>query len=108
MVGSLIYLTVTCLDLVYAVHLVSQFMFAPHSTHYATVLCILRYIKNTLFHGLHFSAQSALELRSYVDADWAGVPTDRRFTIGYYFLLGSSLISWRSKKHAVSCCSFQY
>jgi hypothetical protein len=27
---------------------------------YAT--CILRYIKGTLFHGLHFSAQSSLEL----------------------------------------------
>uniref|UniRef100_A0A2N9J750 Reverse transcriptase Ty1/copia-type domain-containing protein n=1 Tax=Fagus sylvatica TaxID=28930 RepID=A0A2N9J750_FAGSY len=68
MVGSLIYLTVTRPDLAYAVHLVSQFMFAPHSTHYATVLY------------------------------WAGDPTDRRFTTGYYFLLGSSLISWRSKK----------
>ena len=31
-------------------------------------------------------------------ADWAGDPTDRRSTIGYCFLLGSSLISWRSKK----------
>jgi hypothetical protein len=55
-VGSLIYLTVTHSDLAYAVHLVSQFMSAPHSTHYAAVLRILRYIKGTLFHGLHFSA----------------------------------------------------
>ena len=56
LVGSLIYLTVTRLDLAYAVHLVSQFMFAPRSTHYAAVLRILRYIKGTLFHGLRFSA----------------------------------------------------
>ena len=55
LVGSLIYLTVTCPGIAYAVHLVSQFMSAPHSTHYAAVLWILGYIKGTLFHGLHFS-----------------------------------------------------
>ena len=31
-------------------------------------------------------------------ADWVGDPTDHRSTTGYCFLLGSSLISWRSKK----------
>uniref|UniRef100_A0A2N9FB60 Integrase catalytic domain-containing protein n=1 Tax=Fagus sylvatica TaxID=28930 RepID=A0A2N9FB60_FAGSY len=101
LVGSLVYLTVTRPDISYAVHQVSQFMSAPRSTHYAAVLRILRYLKGTLFHGLHFSAQSPLTLRAYSDADWAGDPTDRRSTTGYCFLLGSSLISWRSKKQSV-------
>uniref|UniRef100_A0A2N9EWS2 Protein kinase domain-containing protein n=1 Tax=Fagus sylvatica TaxID=28930 RepID=A0A2N9EWS2_FAGSY len=101
LVGSLVYLTVTRPDISYAVHQVSQFMFAPRSTHYAAVLRILRYLKGTLFHGLHFSAQSPLTLRAYSDVDWAGDPTDRRSTTGYCFLLGSSLISWRSKKQSV-------
>lgn len=35
----------------------------------STPLSILRYIKGTLFHGLHFSAHSSLELRDYSDAD---------------------------------------
>ncbi|XP_059436269.1 protoporphyrinogen oxidase 1, chloroplastic-like [Corylus avellana] len=47
LVGSLIYLTVTGPDLDYAVHLVCQFMTAPHSVHYAAVLRILRYVKGT-------------------------------------------------------------
>uniref|UniRef100_A0A2N9ICW1 Integrase catalytic domain-containing protein n=1 Tax=Fagus sylvatica TaxID=28930 RepID=A0A2N9ICW1_FAGSY len=81
--------------------LVSQFMSAPRSTHYAAILRILRYLKGTLFHGLHFSAQSSLTLRAYSNVDWAGDPTDRRSTTGYCFLLGSSLISWRSKKQSV-------
>uniref|UniRef100_A0A2N9GQI4 Reverse transcriptase Ty1/copia-type domain-containing protein n=1 Tax=Fagus sylvatica TaxID=28930 RepID=A0A2N9GQI4_FAGSY len=87
LVGSLVYLTVTRPDISYAVHIVSQFMAAPQSLHYATVLRILRYLKDTLFYGLHFSSQSSLTLQAYSDADWAGDPTDRRSTIGYCFLL---------------------
>uniref|UniRef100_A0A2N9J2S0 Reverse transcriptase Ty1/copia-type domain-containing protein n=1 Tax=Fagus sylvatica TaxID=28930 RepID=A0A2N9J2S0_FAGSY len=103
LVGSLVYLTVTRPDIAHAVHLVSQFLSAPHSTHYAAVIHILRYIKGTMFHGLHFSAHSTLDLCAYSDADWAGDPTDRRSTIGFCFFLGDSLISWRSKKqHIVS------
>ena len=67
-------------------------------THYAAVLCILRYLKGTLFHGLFYSAQSPLILCAFSNADWAGDPTDRRSITGYCFLLGSSLISWQSKK----------
>ena len=37
-------------------------------------------------------------LRAFYDADRAGDPTDRKSITGYCFLLGSSLISWRSKK----------
>ena len=98
LVGSLIYLTVTRPDLAYAVHLVSQFMSAPRTTHYAAVLRILRYIKGTIFHGLHYSADSPLILRAYSDADWGGDPTDRRSITGFCIFLGDSLISWRSKK----------
>ena len=98
LVGSLIYITVTRLDISYVVHQVSQSLFAPRSTHYATVLHILRYLKDTFFHGLFYSAQSPLILRAFSDADWAGDPTDHRSTSGYCFLLGSSLISWLSKK----------
>ena len=98
LVGSLVYLTVTRPDISYVVHQVSQYLSAPRSTHYAAVLRILRYLKGTLFHGLFYSAQSPLVLRAFSDADWAGDPTDRRSTTGYCFLLGSSLISWRSKK----------
>ena len=98
LVGSLVYLTVTRPDISYAIHQVSQYLSIPRSTHYAAVLRILRYLKGTLFHGLFYSAHSPLVLCAFSDADWAGDSTDRRSTTGYCFLLGSSLISWRSKK----------
>ena len=98
MVGSLAYLTVTRLDISYVVHQVSQYLPAPQSTHYTAILHILRYLKGTLFHGLFYSSQSPFIFRAFSDADWVVDPTDRRSTIGYCFLLGFSLISWRSKK----------
>jgi hypothetical protein len=76
-------------------------MTTPHFTHFSAVIRILRYLKGTLFHGLHFSSQSSLELHVYTNADWAGDPTDHRSTTGYCFLLDTSLISWRSKKQSV-------
>ncbi|GFZ19846.1 hypothetical protein Acr_28g0005510 [Actinidia rufa] len=41
LIGSLIYLIVTHLDIAHTVHLVTQFMFAPRSSHYAAIHCIL-------------------------------------------------------------------
>lgn len=87
LVGSLIYLTVTRPDISYVVHLVSQFMTSPRTTHYAAVLRIIRYIKGTLFYGLHYSTTSPLILRAYPDADWAGDPSDRRSTTGFCIFL---------------------
>ena len=68
-------------------------MAAPKSPHYAVVLKILRYLKGTIFYGLHFSSHSSLTLQAYSNADWADDPTDRRSTIGYCFFLGDSLVS---------------
>ena len=60
LLGSLIYLTVTHPDISYVVYVVSQFMEAPRSPHYADALRILQYMKDTIFDGLHFSSYSSL------------------------------------------------
>ena len=44
LVGSLVYLAVTRLDISYAVHQMIQYLSAPRSTHYVVVLRILRYL----------------------------------------------------------------
>ena len=76
-------------------------MAAPRSPHYAAILKILRYLKDTIFDGLHFSSHSSLTLKAYSNADWADDPTDRRSTTGYCFLLGDYPISWKNKKQTI-------
>ncbi|XP_015956073.1 uncharacterized mitochondrial protein AtMg00810-like [Arachis duranensis] len=105
LVGGLVYLTVTRPDIAYPVHVLSQFLSPLRTTHYAAVLRILRYIKGTLFHGLCFSTHSSLSIQAYSDADWAGDPSDRRSTTGYYLFLGDALISWRAKKQTFTARS---
>ncbi|XP_028068338.1 uncharacterized protein LOC114270924 [Camellia sinensis] len=70
-----------------------QFVAVPRSPHYDALIRILRYLKDTLFHGLHYSAQSSLQLHSFSDADWAGDSTDRCSTTRFCFFLGNSLIA---------------
>ena len=62
---------------------------------------ILRYIKGTLHHGIHFQL-GPLALSTYCDADWAGDPFDRKSITGMVVFLGSSPITWFAKKLTVA------
>ncbi|XP_028059985.1 uncharacterized protein LOC114263619 [Camellia sinensis] len=101
LVGSLVYLIVTCPDIAYAVHIVSQFMVAPRSSYCDALVHILHYLKGTMFHGLHYLAHSSLQLYAFSNADWVGDPTDCCSTIGFCFFLGDSLVVWHSKKQTL-------
>ena len=98
-VGALQYLTMTRPDLTYAVHLVSQFMHAPRTTHLSAVKRIYRYLIGTVDHGLWLRpSKDVTIIIAYSDADWAGCPDSCRSTSGYAIFLGDNLISRRSKK----------
>ena len=60
LVGCLIYLTVTRLDITYSVHIFSRFMHAPCKPHMEVVMRILWYLKNNPGQGLFFSFQNDL------------------------------------------------
>ena len=98
LVGALQYLTLTRPDLSFSVNYASQFMHAPTTVHLKLVQRILRYVKGTFDLGLHFTANTTLDLCAFSDADWAGCPTTRRSTTGYCTFLGGNLISWCAKK----------
>jgi len=46
-----------------------------------------------------------LDIRGYVDADWAGDLEQRRSTSGYVFNLFGGAVSWMSKKQSVVALS---
>ncbi|XP_019168934.1 PREDICTED: uncharacterized protein LOC109164843 [Ipomoea nil] len=98
LVGRLLYLTVTRPDITYAVNLLSQFMSAPRDMHWQAALRVVRYLKNSPDLGILLSTHSSLKLHAYCDADWASCPTTRRSTTGYCTFLGTSPLSWRTKK----------
>ncbi|XP_020530431.1 uncharacterized protein LOC110008268 [Amborella trichopoda] len=88
-------------DITYVVHGVSHFVSDSRRPHLSAFHRILCYIRGTSIRGLFFDSTSSLDLSAYADADWAGDPNTCRSTIGYCVFLGSSLISWKTKKQDI-------
>ncbi|XP_051229214.1 uncharacterized mitochondrial protein AtMg00810-like [Lolium perenne] len=99
-IGALQYLTLTRPELQYAVQQVCLHMHAPRDAHWVAAKRILRYVCGTMGYSLslHASPSTSTDLVAYSDADWAGCPDTRRSTSGYCVYLGSSLVSWSSKR----------
>ena len=97
--GKLLYLTHTRPDISFAVHLLSEFMHAPHEIHRQAAHQVLAYLKGCPGKGLHFSPTTDETVRVYTDADFAGSIVDFRSTTGYCIFLYGSLVTWKSSKH---------
>ncbi|XP_074314529.1 uncharacterized protein LOC141649747 [Silene latifolia] len=99
-VGKLVYLTITRPELTYSVHTLAQFMNALTSDHWHAALTVVRYLKSCPAQGILLRSDSTLRLNAYCDASYAPCPISRRSLSAYIVFLGSSPISWKTKKQA--------
>ncbi|WVZ98039.1 hypothetical protein U9M48_043522 [Paspalum notatum var. saurae] len=87
MISSLLYLTATRPDIQFMVCLCVHYQAPPRTSHHQAVKRIFWYLKFT--HEVGFP-----------DADQAGCRINRKSTSGTCQLLGTSLVSWSSRKQA--------
>jgi hypothetical protein len=100
-VGSLIYITVTRLDIMFGVSFISRFMSNPTEVHLQAPRRILRYLKGTINYGIFYKKNENKQLIAYTDSDYAGDLTDRKSTSSYVFMLSGGAVSWSSKKQLI-------
>lgn len=98
LIGRLIYLTFTRPELCYSVHVLSQFMKAPVQAHWDAAVRVVQYLKGCPGQGILLRSTSNMELTAYCDSDHGACPLTRRSLSAYIVLLGSSPISWKTKK----------
>ncbi|XP_019055287.1 PREDICTED: uncharacterized protein LOC109115551 [Nelumbo nucifera] len=104
LVGWLVYLMVTkpelCFqpELCFLVHILSQFLSKSHAKHVEAAKRVVRFVKANPSHGIFFPSNNEMLLQIYCDSDWASCPLTWRSTTGYVALLGSAIISWKTKK----------
>ncbi|GKB39116.1 putative ribonuclease H-like domain-containing protein, partial [Tanacetum coccineum] len=98
MVGSLMYLTASRPDLVFAVCMCARYQAKPTKKYLEAIKRIFRYLKGTINMGLWYPKDNAMSLTAYADADHAGCQDSRRSTSGSAQFLGDRLVSWSSKK----------
>ncbi|GKA83677.1 putative ribonuclease H-like domain-containing protein [Tanacetum coccineum] len=105
MIGSLMYLTASRPDIMFAVCACARFHVTPKTSHHLAVKRIFRYFKGKPTLGPWYFRDSPFELVSYTNSDYARATQDRKSTTGGCQFLGNRLISWQCKKQTVVATS---
>ncbi|GJW15763.1 putative ribonuclease H-like domain-containing protein [Tanacetum coccineum] len=80
MIGSLMYLTASRPDIMFAVCACARFQVSPKTSHLLAVKRIFRYLKGKPSLGLWYSKDSPWELVAYTNSDYARATQDRKST----------------------------
>jgi hypothetical protein len=92
------YLVNTKPDIFFVVNTLSQFMVETRRMHWVEAKHVLVYLCGIMDYGLDYLRGDGVRLVGYIDSDWAGCVSDRKSTSGCCFRLGSTMVSWFSRK----------
>ena len=98
LIGSLLYLKLSRLDIFYVTNVVSRYMQNPHELHWSASMRILQYVQGTRSYGIHYVADSELDLVGFTDSDWEGDRIDQNSKSNYVFMFCGGSICWSRKK----------
>ncbi|KAJ9543955.1 hypothetical protein OSB04_023662 [Centaurea solstitialis] len=98
MIGSLMYLTASRPDIMFAVCVCARFQVRPKESHLHAVKRIFKYLKGQPRLGLWYPNDTSFDLVAYTDSDYGGANLDRKSTSGGCQFLGGRLVSWQCKK----------
>ena len=74
-------------------------MSSPFYSHLTAENRVLRYVQDTMHHVLQLNP-GPLTLSAFTNVDWVDDPFNQRYTTSYLVFLGSSPISWFTKKRS--------
>nr|GEX90097.1 hypothetical protein [Tanacetum cinerariifolium] len=98
MIGSLMYLTSSRPDIMFAVCTCARYQVNPKVSNLHAMKRIFRYLKGQPKFSFWYPKDPFFDLVAYTDSDYAGASLDRKSTTGDCQYLGSRLISWQCKK----------
>ncbi|GKF12295.1 hypothetical protein Tco_0050221 [Tanacetum coccineum] len=98
MIGGLMYLTASRLDIAFATFVCARYQAQLTVKHLKEVKRIFRYLRQSYNMGLLYPKDSGFELITYSDADHAGCKDNYKSTSRGLQFLGGNLVSWSSKK----------
>ena len=113
-VGMLLYLSNnTRPDITFAVSQVARFTARPKKSHAVAIKTIVRYLSRTADKGIFFKPDGTYNLKTWVDADFAGLygrepsenKTAARSRYGYIITFGGVPLVWKSQLISEICLS---
>ncbi|GJS68005.1 putative ribonuclease H-like domain-containing protein [Tanacetum coccineum] len=84
MIGSLMYLTASRPNIMFAVYVCSRFQVTPKTSYLSVIKRIFRYLKGKPKLGLWYPRVSSIDLEAYLDSNYAGANLDRKSKTGVY------------------------
>nr|GEV12529.1 hypothetical protein [Tanacetum cinerariifolium] len=104
-IGSLMYLTASRPDIMFAVCACARHQVTPKECHLHSVKRIFQYLKGHPKLGLWYPKDSPFDLVAHSDSDYGGATQDHKSTTGGCSFLGRRLISWQCKKQKIIATS---